>query len=194
MNDRSARAGFDAISLSLEPRDGMRYGHKLWADAATGLLLRARMMDEQSRIVEQVMFTQLKIGGVGRDAIKSSIHATFPPWRLDRFANNPLAQLESHWGVRSWPPGFRKVNEMRRGREGAPASVTHLVYSDGLAAVSVFIEPLAGRSEAAITGLARQGATHIYTRILDDQLVTVLGETPAVTVMQIGNSVFYHGK
>jgi sigma-E factor negative regulatory protein RseB len=152
------------------------------------------MIDAENRIVEQVMFTQLKIGGIGRESVKPSIQATFPPWRLDRFANNPLAQLASHWGVRNWPPGFRKVTETLRGREGSRALVTHLVYSDGLAAVSVFIEPLAGRDEAALSGLARKGAINIYTRVLDDQLVTVLGETPATTVVQIGDSVYYHGK
>jgi sigma-E factor negative regulatory protein RseB len=186
-------AGFDTVSLSLEPRDNLRYGHKLWADSASGLLLKARMMDEQRQIVEQVMFTQLKIGGVGRDEVKSGIRATFPPWRLDRFANSPLQQLESRWAVRNSPPGFKKVNELRRSREGAPGSVIHLVYSDGLAAVSVFIEPLAGRS-GTVTGLGRQGAINIYRRILDDQLVTVLGEAPASTVTQMGDSIFFQGK
>jgi sigma-E factor negative regulatory protein RseB len=186
-------AGFDAVSLTLEPRDGLRYGHKLWADAVTGLLLKARTLDEQKQIVEQVMFTQLKIGGVNRDAVRPSIRTTFPPWRLDRFDNNPLQQLESRWGVRSWPPGFRKVNELQRSRDGVPGSVIHLVYSDGLAAVSVFIEPLAGRTELA-TGLGRQGAINIYRRILDNNLITVLGEAPVNTVTQIGDAVFYQGK
>jgi len=187
-------AGFDAVTLALEPRDALRYGHKLWADSVTGLLLKARTIDERKQIVEQVMFTQLKIGGVSRDAVKPSFQPSFPPWRLERVDNSPLhQQLESRWAVRSSPPGFRKVNELRRSREGMAGSVTHLVYSDGLAAVSVFIEPLGGRTDT-VTGLGRQGAINIYRRILDDYLITVLGEAPAATVTQIGDSVFYQGK
>jgi len=70
--------------------------------------------------------------------------------------------------------------------------VAHLVYSDGLAAVSVFIEPLPASPRPA-DGLTHQGAVPIYTKSLPDQLVTVLGETPAATVMQIGDSVALKG-
>ena len=70
--------------------------------------------------------------------------------------------------------------------------VTHLVYSDGLAAVSVFIEPLPRRRPT--DGISHQGAVTIYTKSLPDQLVTVLGETPAATVMQIGDSVAFRGR
>ena len=55
-------AGFDSQALVLEPKDGMRYGHKFWAESATGLLLKARMVNERHNVVEQFSFTQLIIG------------------------------------------------------------------------------------------------------------------------------------
>jgi sigma-E factor negative regulatory protein RseB len=94
--------------------------------------------------------------------------------------------------VRSQPAGFKKIMEMRRMKQDTKVSVTHLVYSDGLAAVSVFIEPLPASRPA--DGLSQQGAVTIYTKSLPDQLVTVLGETPAATVMQIGDSVAPKGR
>jgi len=66
------------------------------------------------------------------------------------------------------------------------------VYSDGLAAVSVFIEPLdAVRREALRTGLASVGAIHIYTREVANHMVTVVGEAPAASVQRIANAVEY---
>jgi sigma-E factor negative regulatory protein RseB len=65
------------------------------------------------------------------------------------------------------------------------------VYSDGLAAVSVFIEPLAGRTEPFQPGLSSIGAVNIYTREVASHSVTVLGETPAASVRRIAQSVEY---
>jgi len=187
-------AGFDSQALVLEPRDGMRYGHKFWAEANSGLLLKARMVNERHNLLEQFSFTQLAIGsGISRDMVKPSFSVSFPEWRVDRFANNPASNVESGWAVKNFPAGFRKIMEMRRSKLGNSFPVTHMVFSDGLAAVSVFIEPMANRARIN-EGLSHQGAINIYTRTINDQVVTVLGETPASTVMQIANSVSFRGK
>jgi sigma-E factor negative regulatory protein RseB len=187
-------AGHDSQALVLDPKDGMRYGHKLWADTESGLLLKARMVNENQHAVEQFTFTQLSIGsGVTRDMVKPSFNVRFPEWRLDRFANNTASNIESGWVVKQYPAGFRKIMEMRRSKQGSSIPIVHLVYSDGMAAVSVFIEPVAGRT-GIHEGLSRKGAINIYIRTLESQVVTVLGEAPAATVMQIGNSVSYRGK
>ncbi|PWT75009.1 MAG: hypothetical protein C5B46_03225 [Proteobacteria bacterium] len=181
-------AGFDCQALVLEPRDQFRYGHKLWADTATGLLLKARMLDEHSHVVEQFVFTQLTIGdAVTKDAVAPSVKAGTPGWRWDAVEAD-AGPAETGWSVGVQPAGFRKIMEMKRSRTGSQARVAHLVYSDGLAAVSVFIEPLS-TARTYQEGLAHQGAVNIYTRRLSDQLVTVLGEAPAATVMQMANSV-----
>jgi len=181
--------GFDSQALVLEPKDAMRYGHKFWTDTASGLLLKARVLSERHNVVEQFSFTQVVIGtGVTREMVQPSFTLRFPEWRLDRFATNTISEVESGWTVKNSPPGFRKILEMRRTKQGNSVLVTHLVYSDGLAAVSVFIEPSATRNRIN-EGLSQQGAINIYTRTVNDQIVTVLGEVPANTVMQIGNSV-----
>lgn len=187
-------AGHDAQALVLQPKDGMRYGHKLWADIESGLLLKARMVNERHHAVEQFTFTQLSIGaGVTRDMVKPSYNVSYPEWRLDRFASNRLSAVDSGWIVSQFPAGFRKIMEMQRSKQGSSAPIVHLVYSDGMAAVSVFIESAAGR-DGIQEGLSQQGAINIYIRTVDDQVITVLGEAPAATVMQIGNSVSYKGK
>ncbi|MEO8158357.1 MAG: MucB/RseB C-terminal domain-containing protein [Betaproteobacteria bacterium] len=189
IGDSERISGFDAQALVLEPKDGMRYGHKFWADSASGLLLKARMLGERRNVIEQFSFTQVMIGaGVTREMVQPTFNIRFPEWRVDRFATNTVSEVESGWTVKNFPVGFRKILEMRRSKQGTPIQVTHMVYSDGLAAVSVFIEPTAGRNKIK-EGLSQQGAINIFTRIVDDQVVTVLGEAPAATVMQIANSV-----
>ncbi len=187
-------AGFDSQALVLEPRDGMRYGHKFWAEANSGLLLKARMVNDRHQVVEQFSFTQVAIdGGITRDMVKPSFSVSFPEWRMDRFAQNLTSNIESGWAVRDFPAGFRKIMEMRRTREGSSSSVTHMVFSDGLASVSIFIEPLSLKRRS-MEGMTRHGAVNILFRPLLDQMITVVGEAPPSTILQIGNSVAPQGR
>jgi sigma-E factor negative regulatory protein RseB len=77
--------------------------------------------------------------------------------------------------------------EVKRTIAGRAVAMPHLVYSDGLAAISVFIEPKL--RELGAKSLISQGAVHIYKRVRGEFVVTVLGEVPAATVMQVANSM-----
>jgi sigma-E factor negative regulatory protein RseB len=178
-------AGYDAQALILVPRDEYRYGHKLWAEMRTGLLLKARMLNESRQVIEQFHFTQVQINA---PLTLASVQPSFPlPQLPPPEQQRSPAAADTGWTVRSQPAGFKKIMEIRRMKQEGGVSVAHLVFSDGLAAVSVFIEPLPQMRPA--DGLSQQGAVTIYTKSLPDQLITVLGETPAATVVQIGDSV-----
>ena len=179
-------AGFDCQAIVLAPRDELRYGYKLWADMQTGMLLKARAFDRSGEVVEQFTFTQLEIGNVSRERLRP--RQASRAWRVEQSAVTPANLAEAGWDVRAELPGFHKVAEIRRMlRDAKP--VSQVVYSDGLAAVSVFIEPMAGRSEPARFGLATMGAVNIYTREVANHLVTVVGEAPAASVQRVGNRV-----
>jgi sigma-E factor negative regulatory protein RseB len=94
---------------------------------------------------------------------------------------------DTGWAASNLPVGFRKSMEVKRTIVGRPVAMPHLVYSDGLAAISVFVEPK-GR-EAPLRHLTSQGAVHIFKRAYGEHIVTVLGEAPKNTVMQIANSM-----
>jgi sigma-E factor negative regulatory protein RseB len=179
-------AGFDCQAVVLTPRDNLRYGYRLYADTGSGMLLRAVTVDAAGEQVEQFTFTQLAIGGVTRDMVRSR-HAA-RQWRVEDAAAAP-ARLAG-WGLTTELPGFQKITELKR-KLGESRSAGQVVYSDGLAAVSVFIESLEGRSDPVRTGLASMGAIHIYTREVANHMVTVVGETPAVSVQRIANAVEY---
>ena len=179
-------AGYDCQAVVLTPKDNLRYGYRLYADSASGMLLRAVTFDASGEQIEQFMFTQLVIGGVTRDMVKSR-HAS-RSWRVEDAEAAP-ARLAG-WGLSSELPGFHKVVELkRRLSDSRPAA--QMVYSDGLAAVSVFIESLEGRPEPVRPGLASMGAIHMYTREVANHVVTVVGEAPAASVQRIANAVEY---
>lgn len=179
-------AGFDCQTIVLAPRDELRYGYKLWADARSGMLLKARAFNLAGEIVEQFTFTQLEIGNVPRERLQPRQETR--NWRVVQSAVSPANLAEAGWSVQSDLPGFHKVAEIRRLlRDAQP--VGQVVYSDGLAAVSVFIEPMAGRAEATRMGLATMGAVNVYTREVANHLVTVVGEAPAASVQRIGDRV-----
>jgi sigma-E factor negative regulatory protein RseB len=179
-------AGFECRAVVLTPKDNLRYGYRLYADLQSGMLLKAVTFDNTGQHVEQFTFTQLALGHVSRDRVKPR-HAT-RAWRVEE-AGASRASLTG-WGLSSELPGFRKVIELKR-RLGESRPVGQVVYSDGLAAVSVFIESLEGRKEAVRTGLASMGAINIYTREVANHRVTVVGEAPALSVQRIADAVEY---
>ena len=179
-------AGYDCRAVVLTPKDNLRYGYRLYADQASGMLLRAVTVDTNGEPVEQFTFTELKLGGVTRDMVKP--RHTSRSWRVEDAEAAPT-RLPG-WGLSSELPGFHKVVELKR-RLGDSRSAGQVVYSDGLAAVSVFIESMEGRSDPVRTGLASMGAIHIYTREVANHMVTVVGEAPAASVQRIANAVEY---
>ena len=182
-------AGFDCQVVVLEPKDNLRYGHKFCAELATGLPLRARMYSDRNEMVESFAFTQLRIGsGISRDMVKSRFAGKSQTWRVDKSAlEQNETSADTGWVLNNQPTGFKKFTEMKRSIAGRSVQVSHIVYSDGLAAVSVFIEPMPKSPPPA--GPTYQGAVNIYVKSQADQMVTVVGETPARTVKQIAESL-----
>lgn len=184
-------AGYDAQVILFQPRDNLRYAHKLWAHNVSGLLLKASVLDDKRQPVEQYTFTQLQIGdGVDRSWIKSTPAAVKDHVRGKRAeAGEPV---NSGWVVDALPTGFRKTMEIRRPMRGRHAPVTQLVFSDGLSAISVFVEPDDG-DEDDVNGLSSRGAMNLYHKVANGYLVTVVGEVPARTVMQVADSLRNNG-
>lgn len=189
-------ADYHVHTLLLQPKDTLRYSRKMWAHSESGLLLKAVVLNEYGKVIEQYAFTQLQIGGNidSRWAVPDEKDAAELAQRehLSPLPKHNLANVVSGWQVDGIPPGFKKIMEMRRNMRDKKFPVVHIVYSDGLAALSVFIEQT---SDAAgyQAGLKSQGAVHIYSRLIGEQLVTVVGELPPRAVIQVADSVRYAG-
>lgn len=191
MGARDRVAGHECQVVELVPKDNMRYGRRFCAEIDSGLPLRVRTFDDKHEAVEAFAYTQLRFGGTfSRDRVKSKYAemSRIQRWRIDRSALNVNDRpYDTGWVVSNQPPGFKKLMELQRSIGGRPGYVAQIVFSDGLAAVSVFVEPMP--LDRPPSALSHRGAVNIYTRSVADYMVTVLGEAPAATVMQIGDSL-----
>jgi sigma-E factor negative regulatory protein RseB len=191
-------AGHHAHSVVFLPRDNLRYARKMWADSASGLLLKAVVLDDRGHLIEQYAFMQLNIGSnIDRKWIlpeDSSAAEIAHELQLSPLPQVELLEEPCGWQVDGLPPGFRKIVEMRRPFRGTKEPVIHMVFSDGLAGVSVFIEKINDAETYIHSGLSGQGAAHVYNRVVGDNLVTVVGEVPPQTAIQVGDSVRYAGQ
>lgn len=187
-------AGFHARSIVFQPRDKLRYTHKMWAHGDSGLLLKAVVLDERNHVLEQYAFTQLSIGGdIDRKWIVQNKSTDQSPANTVSSSVLHAIPNQSGWLVYALPAGFKKMTEVSRRLKGNSQPVTHLVYSDGLAGISVFIEKLDDKSGVK-QGLFSKGLIQIYTKVLDANLLTVVGEVPPRTVMQVAESVRFGGQ
>ena len=189
-------AGFHVHVVVFQPKDNLRYTHKMWAHSESGLLLKAVVLDEHSRVIEQYAFTQLTLGGhIDRAWIEpnivlpssASVSQVTPQVKPSDTVN------AADWQVDALPGGFKKIAEICRPMGDRKMPVTHLVYSDGLAGISIFIEELGDRVDVN-SGLSNQGSIQIYSRVSGDKLITVVGEVPPRTVIQVAESVRYAGQ
>jgi sigma-E factor negative regulatory protein RseB len=171
-----------------EPKDGLRYGHRFWSDGATGLLLKARVLNERGEAVEQFAFSDLTMNARLDHAMVEPSWPVVPrDWQVLENVSGDVVPEDTGWIVARVPPGFEKIMEGWRKLRGRRERVAHIVFSDGLVSVSVFVEPLVAASAPA--GFLQKGGLNVYSVKQDDHLITVMGETPGATVRQIAHSI-----
>jgi sigma-E factor negative regulatory protein RseB len=181
-------AGHTADIVVFEPKDGMRYGHKFWSDAATGLLLKARLVNERGEVVEQFAFTDVTVNAkIDKDMVMPSWAPLPADWKVRAGGPGVVEPGDTGWVVGKVPPGFAKIAEGFRRLPGKPNPVVHIVYSDGLVAISIFVEPFTVMQTQV--GLTQAGGLAQYMTRSDAFLVRVIGEAPPATVRQIAQSV-----
>ena len=175
-------AGVNCQIVTLEPRDGYRHGYQLWLDKRSGLPLKSRIVNSNGGVVSMFVFSEIQIGRAPDAQI----------FRQDLLGKKiVMASIEQPpsvvWDVTA-PPGYARVLEATRPLPGKKLPVTHLVFSDGLSVLSLFIEPGSDAS-ASLQGLSAEGAMGVYARQLDGYKITTLGEVPNSALIETGNSV-----
>lgn len=182
-------AGKDTRIIAIKPRDNLRYGYRLWLDKHTDMLLKSDLTDAEGRPVEQVMFTQFTVHDkLPREQLLPSLGGGNYTWHEEKPGTaEPEKAIETRWKIASLPSGFMLVHQNRHSMPMNPRKVEHLVYSDGLATVSMYVEPSAQAGDS-LKGVSNMGAVNAYGGQVDGYQVTVVGEVPRVTVELIGQS------
>ena len=179
--DRVAGRGCEVVAV--RPRDGYRYGFRLWIDAETGLLLRSDAVDERGEVVEQASFTRVEIADALDPArVATTLEGTTVRWRV---ADAASTAPEPSWTVAALPPGF-----VARGLRARDHGALQQLFTDGLANVSVFVAPSAA-DRAGLSGPSRMGSVSAFGTVIDGHQITVIGEVPPATVRLIGESLAF---
>ena len=186
---KSRVAGRPAVIVSLTPRDQHRYGFELHLDKETGLPLKSLLLNDKGQLLERFQFTQLDTADVPSDAeLQPGADCKAVNLESDKASSVKAAQT---WHSDWLPPGFELVSSSARKDQETKTQVNSLMYDDGLARFSVFLEPLNG---ATVTDTRTQlGPTVAVSRSLTTpqggMMVTVVGEIPVGTAERIALSM-----
>lgn len=196
MIGRDRVAGFEAAVLHVKPRDGLRFGYRLWAEQVSGLLLRADVLGERDEVLETSAFSEVTIG------VRPQRESVLQPmkrldgYRVLRPVLTPTRLDAEGWGMRQLVPGFREVSCVQRPMDGPAAlesdpqgpPVVQAIFSDGLTHVSLFIERYDEKRHVKPM-LAAVGATRTLMRRHDQWWVTVVGDVPGATLKTFADSL-----
>jgi len=171
--------------IVLEPKDKARYGYRLWVERNTGLLLRAQMLGESQDVIEQMAFTEVRLGEAA-DPSRMKPSWSTDGWQVEK-PDYKKVDIARDWSL-VLPDGFRQLSSvMRRFTHNGGREALQAVYSDGLATLSIFIQSDHG---GAVLGVAKnRGPINAYVNRLGDTMVTVVGEVPPATVRDVALSV-----
>lgn len=184
-------AGRSCLNVSIKPKDSHRPHYELCVDQKTGLLLEAQMLDSAGHVLEHMAFTQVDIGGAIEDSALKSEWPT-DQWRVVQRTYVPVDLKAQGWFYQM-PPGYRPVMQVRQTFAGG-REVSQVILTDGLATLSIFIEPYQQNlSQQVLDGASRSGAVNLFGKRLGSFWVVVAGEASAQTVRHLAESVVRTG-
>lgn len=179
-------AGRQTILIAIRPHDGYRYGHRIWLDTETAFPLQTQLIGEDGMALEQVKFADISLNKtIEASALAPSYSTENFRWLTQPSRHNSHA-LETEWASTEMPQGFEAVSTHGEIMPGSEAVVTHIMYSDGLASVSVFVAPA---DSSVSEGPSRVAGSNSYSVVIDGHRVTAVGEVPAKTVEQIATTM-----
>lgn len=173
-------AGQDTQVIELLPRDDLRYGYRLWTEKRTGFAVRLQTLDKAGHVVEQAAFSELDLAPAIHPAELLAMMNDTSGYEVQTQNPHPVSADNEGWQMASGIPGFVSVGAFRR--EGLTAGAPlQWIFSDGLATVSLFIEPYGARKRSAWH--MSNGVTHMLAQDKDGKWwVTAVGEVPAKTL------------
>jgi sigma-E factor negative regulatory protein RseB len=182
-------AGHEAEVVQLSPRDSLRYGYRLWTERKTALVLKIQTLDAAGAVLEQAAFSELQLDApVKMNKLKAMMKPA-EGWRVEQSDVLKTNAAAEGWQLKANVPGFRSVSCHKRGASTAAAQDDTLqwVFSDGLATVSLFVQPY-DKAIHTQEGIAATGATHSLFRRMSDYFLTAVGEVPPSTLRSFANA------
>jgi sigma-E factor negative regulatory protein RseB len=183
-------AGLEAEVVQLIPRDGLRYGYRLWTERKSALVLKLQTLDASGAVLEQAAFSELQLDApVKADKLKQMMKPV-EGWRVEQVDVVKTNAAAEGWQLKAAVPGFKSVNCYKRGSASASISDDSVqwVFSDGLATVSLFLENF-DKTRHTQEGVGAAGATNSLFRRLQDHFLTAVGEVPLQTLRDFAGAL-----
>ena len=175
--------------MQIKPRDEFRYGYMLWLDRDTAMPLKSQLTDERGDIIEQILFTEIDFRkSIPESDLDATIDTNGFVWLRPPDSHGAAKSADVPWRAAKLPEGFKLSVATQSSIAGSQYPVGHLVYSDGLATVSVFIEDPKTKTEVG-EGFSNVGSTNAFSLTLRGRKVTAVGEVPRKTVRTIATSL-----
>ena len=182
-------AGRDAWVVDIQPRDMYRYGYHLWIDKDSKLLLKTELRNKSGHSLEEMMFTQIALlDSVPDELLKPAISGKDYTWFDNAGAADRAERKDGKWNVTWMPGGFSLKDHEQQSMATSRQPVEHMVFTDGLAVVSVFVEQILDEPPGK-NGPSRMGGVNAFARFANGYQVTAVGEVPQATVQRMANSV-----
>jgi len=194
--------GRPAKVIAVNPKDQFRFGYRLWLDEKTAMPLKTQLCDSRGQVIEQIFFARLDMpDSIPDSELNPAVRTEGMRWVRQGPSHDGASAALSAFRASELPPGFHLTVAGAQTIGGATAPASHLVYSDGLATVSVFVEAppaavpgaadsgSAAPAEPPMQGLARVGSGYAFSTVVQGHQVTAVGEVPAQTVEFIAHSV-----
>lgn len=187
-------AGYDCTIVRFKPLDEFRYGHELCVNPVYGMLLKTKTFDTNGKAIENMMFTSFRmLESTPDNLFEPSVELKDYTWKTASVELNGELQPDRAWKIKDLPPGFSLRSVTRRLMSASDKPVQHMVLTDGLASISVFISEVE-KPRQNYQGAHTKGVINAYARDLNEHQITVVGEVPEGTVKMIGSSIFYSGQ
>ncbi|QKK03323.1 MAG: hypothetical protein HND55_12050 [Pseudomonadota bacterium] len=190
LGGRQRVAGMMTREIEIEPRDAYRYGSRVWLEEQTGMLLRYAVIDRHGNHLQQFSFTEIELGVPISDAeLEPELDGTLHSLAIQsqQARERSVISAAGRMAARPRVPGGYRLIRAGQGQSESSVEFEHLLYSDGLASFSIYIERA---DDAALSGrIDTVGPIHVYSAQSGGYQFTVVGKVPAATVDFVGRQL-----
>jgi sigma-E factor negative regulatory protein RseB len=177
---RERVAGVDAEVVDVVPKDALRHGYRIWSESTTGLVVKLQTRDVSGKVLEQVAFTELQLNAPVKTDVLARQMTNTKGMRVVEPQITPTQADKEGWSLKTDVPGFQSMSTQVRSYGQGQATV-QWIFSDGMASVSLFLQPF-DSSRHKQEGALADGVMQSVSKRMGDYWVTAMGEVPAGTL------------
>jgi len=152
------------------------------------MLLRSVLFDQDNHAIEQVMFTSIAYPKtIDASFFQAKISENHVSWTEPK--EEAVVEQPNRVEFAGLPEGYSKVSESYNPMPINDGPVSHVMLSDGMSSVSVYVEHVPEPDQnKGLLGHSSMGAMNAFSLSLKDGFITAVGEVPMDAVKSIAQA------